>query len=59
MVMLLGFILHFLPTASEQRAQAWVIKAPFAIKVAVMLAVVIVVIQIKSSEIQPFIYFQF
>ena len=33
--------------------------AALAAKVAVMAAVVVLVIQVKSSDIQPFIYFQF
>ncbi len=58
-VMLLGFILHFLPRSMELKAQGWVTDFPLAGKVAILAAVVILVIQVKSSEIQPFIYFQF
>jgi D-alanyl-lipoteichoic acid acyltransferase DltB (MBOAT superfamily) len=59
MLMLLGYILHFIPSGIENQAQQLVIKSPFVLKVAYLLVVVFIVIQIKSSEIQPFIYFQF
>ena len=59
LVMLMGYILHFMPKNIELNAQNWVARMPLAAKVAVMAAVVVLVIQVKSSDIQPFIYFQF
>jgi alginate O-acetyltransferase complex protein AlgI len=59
MLMLLGYALHFVPSNIENYTQQWVVKSPFVFKVAYFLLIVLVVIQIKSSEIQPFIYFQF
>jgi D-alanyl-lipoteichoic acid acyltransferase DltB (MBOAT superfamily) len=59
MLMVLGFILHFIPSNIENHVQQLVIKSPFVLKVAYLIVIVFVVIQIKSSEIQPFIYFQF
>ncbi len=59
MLMALGYILHFIPSHIENYAQQIVIKSPFVLKVAYLVVIVLVVIQIKSSEIQPFIYFQF
>jgi D-alanyl-lipoteichoic acid acyltransferase DltB (MBOAT superfamily) len=59
MLMALGYILHFIPTAVEGNVQQLVIKSPFVLKIAYLIIIILVVIQIKSSEIQPFIYFQF
>jgi alginate O-acetyltransferase complex protein AlgI len=59
MLMVLGYILHFIPSDIENYTQKLVINSPFILKVAYLLAIVLVVIQIKSSEIQPFIYFRF
>ncbi len=59
LLMLLGYILHFIPSGIENHVQQLVIKSPFVLKVAYLVVIVFVVIQIKSSEIQPFIYFQF
>ena len=58
-LMILGYILHFLPANIENFTQELVVKSPFILKVAYLLVIVFVVIQIKSSEIQPFIYFRF
>jgi alginate O-acetyltransferase complex protein AlgI len=58
-LMALGFVLHFLPSRLEDRTRLLVARSPFFLKVAYLVLIVFVVIQIKSSEIQPFIYFQF
>ena len=59
MLMLLGFILHFIPSDIENHVQQLVVKSPFVFKVTYLFVIIFIVIQIKSSEIQPFIYFQF
>jgi hypothetical protein len=59
MLMAFGYLLHFIPSNIELQTQQLVVKSPFVLKVAYLLVIVFVVIQIKSSEIQPFIYFQF
>ena len=59
MLMALGFILHFIPSNIEDHARQVVVKSPFVLKVAYLVAIIFIVIQIKSSEIQPFIYFRF
>jgi len=59
MLMIIGYTLHFIPSDIELTVQQLVIKSPFVLKVSYLLVIVFIVIQIKSSEIQPFIYFQF
>ena len=58
-LMLLGFLLHFAPDSWENAACRGVIRLPFVGKAVLMVALIYLVIQMKSSEIQPFIYFQF
>ena len=55
----LGYIPPFTPEHLEQRAKALRAKAPFWVYVAVMVAAIYLAIQMRSTEIQPFIYFQF
>lgn len=55
----IGYILHFLPSKWERSLQHLVIRTPLIGKVAIFVVVVYWVIQLKSAEIQPFIYFQF
>ena len=58
-LILLGYVLHMLPRQAEQWSERIVTASPLVVK-ALMIAVLIWgVMQIKSSEIQPFIYFQF
>lgn len=54
-----GYLLHLLPKSAEQQAQSWVVRLPLFFKASLILLVAMLVMQVKSSEIQPFIYFQF
>lgn len=58
-LMLTGFLLHFMPVSTERFAERTLIASPYVVKLLFFALVVFVVIQMKSSEIQPFIYFQF
>ncbi len=59
MLMVIGYVLHFMPRDAEIAAQESVTNMSLGGKAAFMLAVIILVIQTKSAGIQPFIYFQF
>lgn len=59
LIMLFGYALHFVPKSLELKAESGVTNLPLLLKVAFMILVIILVVQFKSSEIQPFIYFQF
>lgn len=58
-LMLCGFALHFAPAKWETAFAQKIITLPLLGKVMIMLLLIYLVIQVKSSEIQPFIYFQF
>jgi D-alanyl-lipoteichoic acid acyltransferase DltB (MBOAT superfamily) len=58
-LMLVGFILHFIPKSLELKTEQLVIKMPLTAKAALFVAIIVLVIQTKSAGIQPFIYFQF
>jgi alginate O-acetyltransferase complex protein AlgI len=55
----LGYVLHFLPDRLYALLDGLFIKAPLVLKSLVLAAVIWLVIQTSSSEIVPFIYFQF
>nr|WP_287642326.1 MBOAT family protein [Bacteroides sp.] len=55
----LGYVLHFLPDSWERACTKTVIRLPLLGKAVLMSALIYLVIQMKSSDIQPFIYFQF
>ncbi|MDR0938392.1 MAG: MBOAT family protein [Mediterranea sp.] len=58
-LMLLGFLLHFAPAKWENAACRGVTRLPLPGKALLLVALVYLVIQMKSADIQPFIYFQF
>ncbi len=58
-LIIIGFMLHFTSRKMEQKAENFVIRSPFVLKLVYLSLIIFLVIQIKSSEIQPFIYFQF
>jgi alginate O-acetyltransferase complex protein AlgI len=58
-LMIVGYTLHFLPANFELKFQERIIELPLLAKAMWIAAIILLVIQTKSSEIQPFIYFQF
>ena len=59
LMMLIGYTLHFIPKSLELKTENIVTNLPLLLKVSFMILVILLVVQFKSSEIQPFIYFQF
>ena len=57
--MAVGFVLHFLPDRWEEACQRGVIRLPLVTQALLLILIIYVVIQVKTSDIQPFIYFQF
>jgi len=57
--MALGYALHFLPPQVDAQAEKLVTRMPLVFKAVLLVLVIVLVVQVKSSEVQPFIYFQF
>jgi alginate O-acetyltransferase complex protein AlgI len=55
----LGFVLHFIPTRFENRVLAWTIQLPLIGKAILITLIALLIMQTKSADVQPFIYFQF
>lgn len=58
-MMLFGYITHFIPDSVQERCVCVLEKGSVVLCALLIAAVIYLVIQVKSSEIQPFIYFQF
>ena len=58
-LMVLGFVLHFIPDRIENRCKQAFVRLPMFCYVIALVVMVIIIVQVKSSDIQPFIYFQF
>lgn len=59
LAMLIGFIIHWLPSKTKSWYRTIFIKLPNYAKISVAVITVFVIIQFISSDLQPFIYFQF
>ena len=57
--MTLGYGLHLLPYSWEYAAQQRMTALPLPVKALILTLIIVLVMQIKSSDVQPFIYFQF
>ena len=58
-LIVIGYGMHFMPSAIDSDMQRKVASSSFWWQVALLVVVAWCVMQIKSSDIQPFIYFQF
>lgn len=58
-LMVIGYLMHFTPQRAKNFVLESITKTPLLGKAALILVVAYIVIQVKSAEIQPFIYFQF
>ena len=59
LLMLLGYFLHFLPSAADRFAESFFIRSPIFLQAILLAFMCYCVYQTKSASVQPFIYFQF
>lgn len=55
----IGYLIHWLPSNFKDWYRNTFIKAPMAIQILISFVTVVVLYQVISSDMQPFIYFQF
>ena len=58
-LMILGYILHFLPTSWSEVTRKGLCRLPLLLQILVMAVMLWLVVQVRGSEVQPFIYLQF
>lgn len=56
---LIGFVFHWLPQSLKDNYKLWFANTKIWLKVVICVMVVFIIYQSTSSELQPFIYFQF
>ena len=59
LLMVLGYIAHFIPKRVEQYCQDRITRSPLVMQALLLALAVFVVVQFRSAGVQPFIYFQF
>jgi D-alanyl-lipoteichoic acid acyltransferase DltB (MBOAT superfamily) len=58
-ILAIGFAIHWLPTRWKESYRGAFIKTPVYVKIVIVLVSCLLIYQFKTSELQPFIYFQF
>lgn len=58
-LLVLGLIIHWLPARFKRRYRLWFAKMPLWLMAIAVVAVVFLVYQFITADLQPFIYFQF
>ena len=59
LLLTIGYLLHAIPDRGDQWLRGVITRAPMGAQVAMLVVMIWLVMQVKSSDIQPFIYFQF
>lgn len=58
-IMVIGYVIHFLPSKLYDYAEKILVAVPLPVKALILGVVIYFVAQMKSADLQPFIYFQF
>lgn len=58
-LLVIGYLSHFLPQRVHTLSERSLARSPVIVKSLIIVMAIWLVIQVKSSDIQPFIYFQF
>jgi len=58
-IIISGYILHFLPVKVKESYRGLFIRLPLAVKIILVYLVALVLYNVQSADIQPFIYFRF
>jgi D-alanyl-lipoteichoic acid acyltransferase DltB (MBOAT superfamily) len=58
-LMVVGYIMHFLPERVKESYRGIFIRIPLAAKFAVIMLIAVMLYQLRTTEIMPFIYFRF
>jgi hypothetical protein len=59
LLMAIGYIIHFLPEKTKESYRGLFIEIPLIAQLAVIFAVAILLFQMRTVEVMPFIYFRF
>lgn len=58
-LMLLGYLIHWIPESVKVRYREWFASRSYPVMTGIILLLVLLMYQLMSGEMQPFIYFQF
>lgn len=58
-LVIIGFAMHFIPLKIVDKLPVLYSKVPYILKIIIFIALIQLVIQFRTQDVQPFIYFQF
>jgi ABC-type sugar transport system permease subunit len=58
-LMFIALVIHWMPVRWKEFYRGTFIRIPLVAKVIVVVVVAMVIFQVKSADLQPFIYFRF
>jgi D-alanyl-lipoteichoic acid acyltransferase DltB (MBOAT superfamily) len=59
LLMAVAYIIHFLPERTKESYRGLFIKIPLVAQLAVIMLIAILLFQMRTTEVMPFIYFRF
>jgi len=59
LLMILAYIIHFLPERTKESYRGFFIKMPLIAQLSIIMVVAILLFQMRTTEVMPFIYFRF
>jgi len=59
LLMAVGYIIHFLPEKVKESYRGLFIRTPLIVQLLVIMLVAVMLFQMRSTEVMPFIYFRF
>lgn len=58
-LMLTGYLIHLLPERIKESYRGFFIRIPLVAQLAIIMAVAVLLFQMRTAEVMPFIYFRF
>jgi hypothetical protein len=59
LLIIIGYVIHFLPERVKESYRGLFIRIPLVTQLAVIFLIAVVLFQMKTADIMPFIYFRF
>jgi D-alanyl-lipoteichoic acid acyltransferase DltB (MBOAT superfamily) len=59
LLMAVGYLIHFLPEKLKESYRGFFIKIPLAAQMVIIMLIAVMLYQMRTTEIMPFIYFRF
>ena len=58
-LMLLGYLLHFIPKSVDNKIQNIITESPVVVQALLIALMIVIIVQVESAQLQPVIYFNF